>query len=133
MKFSKVGLFLLTFVPALVHAQASSGMATRPRTVSPSTTPTVTRQQVAPRSSTTTPIPVPVLKQQPAPTIGPQRSGPAGTTGAQQPATSVPANMPPLVTPTPVVILAPLQPAHPLPASKVRTDIETAARALKSR
>ncbi|HYX40053.1 MAG TPA: hypothetical protein VE821_00075, partial [Pyrinomonadaceae bacterium] len=136
MKFSRVVFFLLALVPALVHAQTPSGApATRPRTVNPTNnvTPSAAQQQTVPRPSATTPTPAPVSKKQPAPIVVPQQSGPTITPTAQQPAASMPANITPTTAPTPIVILAPLQPAHPLPAGKVRTDIEEAARALKSR
>src|SRR5947209_10780983 len=136
MKFSRVVFFLLALVPALTHAQTPSGVpATRPRTVNPTNnvTPSAAQQQTVPRPSATTPTPAPVSKKQPAPIVVPQQSGSTITPTAQQPAASMPANVTPTTAPTPIVILAPLQPAHPLPAGKVRTDIEEAARALKSR
>ena len=123
---------MLVLAPALAHAQTQSG-ATRPRTVSPSTnaTPVATQQQTAPRPAITTPAPV--SPQQPVPAIVPQRTVPTITPGTQQPTTSVPTTTQPVVAPTPVIIYAPLQPARPLPTGKVRTEIEEAARMLKTR
>jgi len=118
MKTRRVGFFLLALVPVLAHAQTPGGAATRPRTVNPITNATpVAAQQQSP--SVTMPPPAPVSKQQPAPTVVPQQS--------------VPTTAQPVVAPTPVVVLAPLQPVRPLPAGKVRTEIEEAARVLKTR
>src|SRR5205085_10127866 len=110
MKTRRVGFFLLALVPALAHAQTPGGAATRPRTVNPITnaTPVAAQQRTAPSPSVT--MPAPVSKQQPAPTVVPQQS--------------VPTTAQPVVAPTPIVVLAPLQPVRPLPAGKVRTDIE---------
>src|SRR5205085_1804844 len=111
MKIRGVVFFLLALVPALAHAQTPSGApATRPRTVSPTTNtaPVAPQQQTAPRTSVST-----------TPTVVTQQS--------------VPTTAPPVVAPTPIIVLAPLQPARPLPAGKVHTEIEEAARALKSR
>ncbi|HEX8068369.1 MAG TPA: hypothetical protein VF546_00355 [Pyrinomonadaceae bacterium] len=129
MKTRRVGFFLLVFVPALAHAQTPAAQATRPRTVT-----TAALQTAATPAVAQTPAPTvrpAVVPQQPA------AQRPAGTSQPDAPPAVVPsASVPPLgpaVAPTPYVPLAPLQPARPLPAARVRAHIAEAERALKTR
>ncbi len=122
MQTRRVVLFLLVFAPALVaHAQtpnSSPAPVTRPRTVT-----------AAPQSTQTqTPISTPTPVLAPTVVVVPQQSAPQTNAATPGTVTTVPA-----LTPFPVVILAPLQPARPLPAGKVRTHIAEANRAFKSR
>jgi hypothetical protein len=118
---------LLALVPAQAYAQTQTDAPapmTRPRTVT--TAPDVSVPQ---RTQTPVATPTPV----PAPTVVvvPQvRATPA----AQTAATPVPVlTQTPAPVPTPFGALAPLQPARPLAASKLRASIMEAERALKTR
>src|SRR5437763_4980652 len=99
---------------------------TRPRTVT--TAPYVNGQQ-ATQTPAASPTPVPA----PAVVVVPQRPA---TPAAQTAATPVPTltqTPAPVPVPTPFIALAPLQPARPLAAGKLRAQIAEAERALKTR
>ncbi len=121
MQIRRVALFLMMFAPALVHAQTPNGSPapmTRPRTVMP-----VPQQQpTQAQTPTVSPPPAPPV------VVVPQQPASANTSTVPGVLTTVPVG-----TPAPVSALAPLQPARPLAASKVRVNIAEAARALKTR
>ncbi|MFL6207883.1 MAG: hypothetical protein ACJ74W_03495 [Pyrinomonadaceae bacterium] len=111
----RVAVFLLMFAPALTHAQTpadSTAPQTRPRTV-----PVPAQQEPQ----------TPVVSPTPARMVVPQQPVSAPT-----PATTI--NVPSLTpVPAPTPVLAPLQPARPLAANKVRAHIAEAERAFKTR
>ncbi len=119
-----VVLFLLAFVPALTRAQTpADAPATRPRMVNPAPSTAPQTQPTRTPAVVSTPTPVPA----PAVVVVPQQQTPPATTTTTTP---VPV---PALTPAPVAVYAPLQPARPPAAAKVRAHIAEAERALKTR
>ena len=114
----RVALFLLALAPALgAHAQTPvdpAAQATRPRTVPAPAQPSTQAQ-------------TPAVSPTPAPTVVVVPQHPAQPANSPTLIESVPTIAPP------VVALAPLQPARPLAAGKVRAHIAEAERALKTR